>query len=433
MKAVPRLIMLTCLVSAVAISAFADIGDELKYAFRISDNALLQGKLPFVVDAIEVPALMQKIEKAPEFAAELAAIADVGANVVCFDLEGLSADGKTLAPDTAVKIDKMLEHINWRRLGAMCKLFGADAPKDPAYREAAAKAAAAGLKNARRVLFWIDGPGAEAAVKAFRQEAPELVIAAEKGGDIDVVTQPPAAKPLRPTMLAGAPPAPELLGSVHCVLPGTEESRKALDAAVADPAESKPWTPDNSTLSEQERKEGFVSLFDGKTLDGWWVLGEKKEGFKVNDGAIEWAALGGKGLYTRDRYDNFTLRLDWKINKKGNSGIYLRAPRQGRQSKIGMEFQLQGDSGTTITNQTTAAVYDVVPPRVNAAKPEGEWNSVEITLNGSKMKAVLNGQVVQDLNLDENEELKPRLRRGFIGLQDHACYVAFRNIRIKKL
>ena len=433
MKAVPCLMMLTCLASAVAISAFADIGDEIKDAFRMNDNALLRGKLPIIVDAIEAPALMQKIEKMPELIAALAAIADVGANVVCFDLAGVSADGKTLAPDTAAKIDKMIEQINWRRMGAMCKLFSADAPRDAAYREAAAKAAAAALKNAKRVLFWIDGPDAEAAVKAFRQEAPGLVIAAEKGGDIDVVTQPPAAKPAKPVMLAGAIPSPELRASVHFVLPGSEKNFQALDAAKADPAESKPWTPDNSMLSEQERAEGFTSLFDGKTLDGWWVLGEKKEGFKVKDGAIEWAGLGGKGLYTRDRYANFTLRLDWKINKKGNSGIYLRAPREGRQSKIGMEFQLQGDSGTAITNQTTGAVYDVVPPRVNAAKPEGEWNSVEITLNGPKMKAVLNGDVIQDLNLDENEELKARLRCGFIGLQDHACYVAFRNIRIKKL
>ena len=432
MKAVPRLLILTCCACAVAISACADIGDEIKYAFRISDNTLFQGKLPFVVNAIQVPPLMRNAEKMPEFAAALAAIADVGADVVCFDLAGFSADGK-LVPDTAAKIDKMLEQINWRRLGAMCKVFGADAPKDAAYREAAAKAAAAALKNVRRVIFWIDGPEAERVVKTFRQEAPELVIAAEKGGDIDVVTQPPTAKPVKPVLVAGAIPAPELRGSVHFVLPDKKESYSALDAAVADPGESKPWTPDNSKLSEQERAEGFVSLFDGKTHDGWWILGENKNGFKVKDGAIEWAALGGKGLYTRDRYDNFVLRLEWKINKKGNSGLYLRAPRAGRQSKIGMEFQLQGDSGTPITDQTTGAVYDVVPPLVNACKPEGEWNSTEITLNGPNMKASLNGEVVQDLNLDQNDELRPRLRRGFIGLQDHACYVAFRNIRIKKL
>jgi hypothetical protein len=216
-------------------------------------------------------------------------------------------------------------------------------------------------------------------------------------------------------------------------MPATDEARAALDAALADPAESKPWTPVNSVLTEQERAEGWIALFDGKSLDGWWIIGKNKQGFAVNDGAIEWKALGGAGVYTRNRYDNFVLRLEWKILKNGNSGIYLRAPRANRQSKIGMEFQLMGDAGTPCTPETTGAVYDVVPPLVNAGKAPGEWNTLEITLNGPLMKAVLNGQTVQDLNLDQDEELKPRLRRGFIGLQDHAAYAAFRNIRIKKL
>jgi hypothetical protein len=193
-----------------------------------------------------------------------------------------------------------------------------------------------------------------------------------------------------------------------------------------------PWTPDNSMLSEQEKADGFVSLFDGKTLNGWWFYGKNKEGFAVEDGAIVWKAIGGEALYSHERYDNFILRLQWKINKGGNSGIYLRAPRAGRQSKTGMEFQLQGDYGDTIKDDTTGAIYVVVPPKVNATKPEGEWNDVEIMLNGPMMKATLNGQVVQDLNLDENPELKKRLKRGFIGLQDHARFVAFKNIRIKK-
>jgi len=78
-------------------------------------------------------------------------------------------------------------------------------------------------------------------------------------------------------------------------------------------------------------------------------------------------------------------------------------------------------------------VYDVLPPKLNAAKPAGEWNTLEIMFTGPMLKATLNGKIVQDVNFDEHEELKYRLRRGFIGLQDHAHYVAFRNIRIKKL
>jgi hypothetical protein len=202
---------------------------------------------------------------------------------------------------------------------------------------------------------------------------------------------------------------------------------------MANPAESAPWTPDNSMLSEQERADGFVSLFDGKTLDGWWFYGKNTNGFAVEDGAIVWKAIGGEALYSRERYDNFILRLEWKINENGNSGIYLRAPRAGRQSKTGMEFQLQGDYGKPVDDQTTGSIYVVVPPKLNASKPCGEWNDLEIMLNGPVMKASLNGQAIQDLNIDENPELKKRLKRGFIGLQDHARFVAFKNIRVKKL
>jgi len=433
MKAASHLTILALVVCVLAVAVPAGAQEELlKNGFRVSGSVLYQGKQAFVINAIETPSLMQASEDTSAFATALARVSEVGANTVCFDLAGFSGDGKTLAPETPAKISKMMGQINYRRMGAICRVFPASAPGDPSYGKAAVKAMAALLQNEKRIIYWIDGPESESLVKALRKDAPQLVIAAE-GGDIDVVTAMPAAKPDKPTLVLGSIPLRDMRPFVHFMLPDAEENYKALDAAMADPAESKPWTPDNSVLSEQERADGFVSLFDGKTLDGWWGLGDNKNGFQVKEGAIEWAGLGGKALYTRDRYDNFILRLEWKINKGGNSGIYLRAPRANRQSKIGMEFQLQGDHGTPVTNQTTGSIYVVVPPRENAIKPEGEWNSVEITLDGPKMKAVLNGVLIQDFNLDENNELRTRLRRGFIGLQDHASYAAFRNIRIKKL
>ncbi len=84
-------------------------------------------------------------------------------------------------------------------------------------------------------------------------------------------------------------------------------------------------------------------------------------------------------------------------------------------------------------NQSTAAVYDVLPALTVAARPEGEWNEVEIMLDGPRYRATLNGTLVQDVNFDEIEEMRYRLRRGFIGLQDHGDYVVFRNVRIKQL
>ena len=67
------------------------------------------------------------------------------------------------------------------------------------------------------------------------------------------------------------------------------------------------------------------------------------------------------------------------------------------------------------------------------AHKEGLWNTIEVTCDGPKVKVLINDVVVQDISFDDTEELKYRLRKGFICLTDHNCYVAFRNLRIKEL
>jgi hypothetical protein len=154
----------------------------------------------------------------------------------------------------------------------------------------------------------------------------------------------------------------------------------------------------------------------------------------VNDkGEIEYVMTGGQAIQTARRYSNFILRLQWRIEDGGNSGIFLRAPRAARQSKIGMEFQLHGDYGLAPNDDSTGAVYKVVPALANASKPPLAWNDLEVIANGPNIKSTMNGVVIQDLNLDDIPEVKYRLRRGFIGLQDHHNWVSFRNIRIKEL
>ncbi len=408
----------------------AQIDDDGEFAIR--NGKLWQELKLYVISAIETPDLAQPGKSPVDITQALARVSEVGANSICFDLPGLSADGATLDPAVPKAIETLTEATVYRRMGAICRVFGPEASADPKWRKSAIRTVAKAMKGERRVVYWIDGPGAAEMAAEFHRLAPTLVVAAERGGDIDVVSAVPAKLPEKPILLVGAIPPRELRDTVHCVLQG-KESYNMFETAMANPVESQPWTPDNSTLSEQERAEGFISLFDGKTLNGWWILGKNRDGFVVEDGTIKWKSVGAQALLTRDRYDNFVLRLEWKIGPKGNSGIYLRAPRINRQSKIGMEFQLQGDAGEPITNQTTGAIYVVAPPLVNAGKPAGEWNTLESTCYGPQLKAVLNGQTVQDLNLDQNDELRYRLRKGFIGLQDHGMPVSFRSIRIKKL
>lgn len=404
-----------------------------KYQFHVRDGRLLRGAWPFTLNAIETPGLAGPGVTLGDVAVKLNRASEVGADSVCFELQGFSEDGASFSREAQRTVRMTMDQVTWRRMGALCRVFAKDAPQGRAYRRRAVKAAAPALKRENRAVYWIDGPDCAALAAAFKEVAPDLVVAAEEGGDVTVVSALPENPDGGPYLVVGEMPPGELREIYSYVMPGTDEAYAAFDKAMADPAELQPWTPDNSVLTEAEHAEGWISLFDGKSLDGWWIQGSNKKGFQVKDGAIEWARHGGSMLMTRDRYDNFVLRLEWRIVKGGNSGISLRIPRANRASKIGMEFQLQGDYGQEPEKHITGAIYDVAAPRVNASKPPLEWNEVEITLDGPKLKAVLNGQVVQDRNLDEDDELRYRLRRGFIGLQDHGRYVAFRNIRIKAL
>jgi hypothetical protein len=430
-----RLVTALLAISLACATAFgADIGKE-RTTLRIKDNAMMRSGNPMVMRAIDLPWLAQPEKAKGDVVKTLIKVSEVGANAVCFDLPGLSADGAAFDHAAKVRFVGLMDEIVTRRMAGICRVFGDGAPKDADARKKAIETIAAALHNEKQALYWVTGPGNAELAAQLIAAAPALVVAADANAPVACVATLPANTADKCYLLtSGAVPPKEALGTVSFVLPDKEEMYAALDKALADPAESKLWTPDNAMLPEQEKKDGFVSLFNGKDLDGWWIIGRNKAGFAVNDGVIEWKGPDSGGLYTRDRYDNYILRLEWKINKNGNSGLYMRAPRCNRQSMTGMEIQLQGDSAIpAVTNQTTAAIYSVVAPSKNAAKPEGEWNAIEITLDGPNIKVVLNGETVQDTNLDRNEELKMRLRRGFIGLQDHASYVAFRNIRVKKL
>ncbi len=398
--------------------------------FRVTRGTLRKGTKEFTLRAVHVPGVC---EKGPALdLAMLARIADVGGNTVAMDLCGFSPDGATLDPAAVETVTAYAGRCKDQGMSPLVRVLGG-VTGDAKVRERAALAAAAALSGEARVVYWIDGPDAANLAKKFKKAARGLTVAAPANGDILVAEAMPEGKAPMPVLINGAYPK-EGCPDTHFVVPHNDAIYPALDKAFTNPAELAPWTPDNSVLSEEERAEGFISLFDGKTLDGWWSRNQKVESFEVRDGNIEWVRGGAGALMTRDRYDNFILRVDWKIGYGGNSGIWLRAPREARSSKIGFEYQMMGDSDLTEpTDTSTASIYSVLPPLAIANKPEGEWNYSEMVLDGPHYKAYLNGVLVQDVNFDDDDELRTRLRRGFICLTDHACEVSFRNIRVKKL
>ena len=190
---------------------------------------------------------------------------------------------------------------------------------------------------------------------------------------------------------------------------------------------------------------GFTSLFDGKTLNGWKLVGGHGPGYVVQDGKIVCPADGGGNLFTEKEYGNFAFRFEFRLTPGANNGVGIRAPYEGDAAYQGMEIQILDDGdemykGKIRPEQYHGSVYDVIPARTGYRKPVGEWNEEEIVADGRRIKVTLNGVIILDANLDIVKEPAvlahhPGLARttGHIGFLGHGTLVEFRNIRVKEL
>ena len=204
------------------------------------------------------------------------------------------------------------------------------------------------------------------------------------------------------------------------------------------------YSDDKKDEKKPDVPEGFTPLFNGKDLTGWKVHGGKMDVWGAENGLLYVQGSGGGWLMTEKEYDNFELRLEFKVPKKGNSGVALRAPLMGDPAYQGMEIQILDDANYTGLRdaQHTASIYDVVPPTeagLKANKPFGEWNTYKITAKGRQITVELNGVKAVDANLDdyvkEHGKKHPGISRekGHLGLQSHDGRVEFRNIYVKPL
>jgi hypothetical protein len=191
---------------------------------------------------------------------------------------------------------------------------------------------------------------------------------------------------------------------------------------------------------------GFTTLYNGKDLTGWKLVGQEGRGYIIENGLLECPAEGGGNLFTEKEYANFVFRFEFKLEEGTNNGIGIRAPYEGDAAYQGMEIQiLDHDApmyrGKLRPAQYHGSIYDVVPAKTGFLKPTGEWNSEEIVANGRQIKVTLNGHVIVDANLDSVTDpavLKkhPGLARlsGHVGFLGHGpARVWFRNVRIKEL
>jgi hypothetical protein len=202
-------------------------------------------------------------------------------------------------------------------------------------------------------------------------------------------------------------------------------------------------TPD--TLTPQEKKQGFVSLFDGTDLKQWTG---NKSGYIVKDGVIEVDPFDGSGgnLYTKDEFGNFIFRFEFQLTPGANNGIGIRAPLEGDAAYVGMEIQVLDNEAPKYKDlhiyQYHGSVYGVIPAKRGFLLPTGEWNKEEIIAKGNKIKVILNGTVILDGDIKEaskngtmDHKDHPGLLRktGHIGFLGHGDVVRFRNLRVKRL
>jgi len=191
----------------------------------------------------------------------------------------------------------------------------------------------------------------------------------------------------------------------------------------------------------QQEKASKTLTFDGIT---WFAKDGDINSWQYEDGVLSCIKKGGGWLTTENEYENFILKLEWKIPKGGNSGVGLRYPLEGDPAHVGMEIQVLDDDAEEykdlVPAQYTGGIYYQVAAKRGFTKPVGEWNSYEITCNGPMVNVVLNGETVVEANMDEQTvgygdhmPLSERPRKGHIGVQSHDTRVDYRNIGITEL
>ena len=187
---------------------------------------------------------------------------------------------------------------------------------------------------------------------------------------------------------------------------------------------------------------GSVALFNGKDLDGFEPIGGKADSWKVVDGAIQSGGAGGGWLSSERQYSDFELYLEYRVPKDGNSGVFLRTPREGNPAYAGMEVQVLDDYADMYKDlkewQFTGSVYGVEPPAKRVTRKANEWQSMVIRCCGPRVRVALNDEVIVDTDVtgypDKFDPHSGLLSRGgYLGFQAHDGPVEYRMIRLRDL
>jgi len=212
------------------------------------------------------------------------------------------------------------------------------------------------------------------------------------------------------------------------LLAGTLVALVASTAAIAQQASS-----------DKQNESGFVSLFDGKTLNGWKKSEENPDSFRVEDGLIVVEGPRAHLYYDGELapLKNFHFKAEVKTTPGSNSGIYFHTRYQpSGWPKYGYECQVNISHSDPKKTSGLYAVRDVADPGVK----DNEWYTQEIIVKGRHIQLIVNGKTLVDYTEPENKQpetpdFERRLGEGTFALQAHdpESKVFFRNLRVKPL
>jgi hypothetical protein len=195
-----------------------------------------------------------------------------------------------------------------------------------------------------------------------------------------------------------------------------------------------------ATLAPAAAADEPAALFTENGVPKGWVVRQWNDVSRPAGDGTAWAVEGGvlrpgkkRGTWflSEKEYGDFVFAFEIKLTEVGNSGIALRAPLRGDPAFDGMELQFADVryNKAARENELTGSIYRAAAPAKQVYKPT-EWNTVTIELKGSRLKATINGELVQDIDLDKFDKptlrldnkteappLKDRPRKGHIGFQ----------------
>lgn len=196
------------------------------------------------------------------------------------------------------------------------------------------------------------------------------------------------------------------------------------------------------TVARLMGEEGWTALFNGRDLTGWQQVGGSAETWGSEDGRLYTDGEGGGWLSTTRQFANFELELEFNVPSGGNSGVFVRAPRQGNPAFEGLEVQVLDDYAPEYAElkpwQYCGSVYSLATPAKRVTKPAGEWQQMAIRYEGTMIQVTLNGEAIINEDISSHKDKAadhPGVLRtqGYIGLQNHGSRLDYRNIRLREL